>query len=200
MTIVQNTGVVEQCAKVTSRNVFLAGISSVLLFFFGHATHHSKIDTLVILESVEQAYEPLALSSGQDVALCQDVADLVQLEQQLLAHDLQGADFTCVLLLGQVHLSITTLADLREDLEVALPQPSASLAEVGTLAAQVLCEGIVVFFFGSFGRRRVLGLELGETVLAGMDVGKEVVVVVEEVCISGQSCRSVSGQKPYTAA
>jgi len=158
-----------------------------LLLFFGHATHHSKIDTLVILESVEQAYEPLALSSGQDVALCQDVADLVQLEQQLLAHDLQGADFTCVLLLGQVHLSITTLADLREDLEVALPQPSASLAEVGTLAAQVLCEGIVVFFFGSFGRRRVLGLELGETVLAGMDVGKEVVVVVEEVCISGQS-------------
>lgn len=85
------------------------------------AAHHRKVDALVVLKGVEQADQPLALSSGKDIALCQDVANLVQLEQQLLAHDLQSAHFTRILLLGQIDLSIATLADLCENLEVTLP-------------------------------------------------------------------------------
>jgi len=86
-----------------------------------NAAHHSKVDAFVILKGVEQADQPLALSSGKDIALCQDVANLVQLEQQLLAHDLQSAHLTRVFLLGQVDLSIATLTDLCENLEVTLP-------------------------------------------------------------------------------
>jgi hypothetical protein len=109
------------------------------------------------------------------------MANLVQLEQQLLAHDLQGADFLGILLLGQVDLAVASLANLRQDLEVALPQPRASLAEVGSLTAKVLSQGIVVLGFWRVRRRGVLRLELGQAVLAGMHVGEEVVVVVEEV-------------------
>lgn len=113
------------------------------------------------------------------------MTDLVQLKQQLLAHDFEGTNFTGVLFLSQVHLSITTLANLGENLEVALPQSSASLAEVGTFTTEILCKSIVVLFFGRLRWRRILRFELGETVLAGMYVGEEVVIVVEEVFTAG---------------
>ena len=80
MSIVQNTGVVEQRTKVTSGNIFLAVFSSQSCRC-SVVTYHGKINALVVLESIEQAYKPLALSSGQDITLRQDMADLIQLEQ-----------------------------------------------------------------------------------------------------------------------
>jgi hypothetical protein len=49
------------------------------------------------------------------------MADLIELEQQLFAHDFQSAHFLGVLFLGQVDLSIASLPDLCQNLEVALP-------------------------------------------------------------------------------
>ena len=45
------------------------------------STYHGKIDALVILERVQQPDKPLALGIRENVTLCQDMADLVQLEQ-----------------------------------------------------------------------------------------------------------------------
>lgn len=105
----------------------------------------------------------------------------VQLEQQLLTHDLQGTHLFRVLLLSQVHLSISALSDLREDLEVALPQTCPPLAQVGPFTAKILCEGIIILSVGSGGRWRIYGLELRKAILSGVYVSKKVIVVVEEV-------------------
>lgn len=88
------------------------------------------------------------------------MADLVQLEKQFLAHNLQCADLARVLLLGQIDLSIASLTDLSEDLEVALPQARPSLAQIGALTTEILCKGIIVLCLRCLGRRRILGLKL----------------------------------------
>ena len=78
-------------------------------------------------------------------------------------------------------MPIATLTDLGQDLEVSLPQSSAALAEVGSLTAEILVERIGVFGFRRCGRRRVLGFELSEAILACVYIGKQVIVVVKEV-------------------
>jgi hypothetical protein len=110
------------------------------------------------------------------------VANFVQLEQELLAHDFQGANFSCVLLLCEVHLTIAALSDLGQDLEVCVPQSGASLSKVCSLPTQVLAECLVVLGFRCGWRGRILRLELCEAVLAGVYVGQEVEIVVEEIC------------------
>lgn len=109
------------------------------------------------------------------------MTNLVQLEQQLLAHHLQRADLSRVLLLCKEHLAITALANLGQDLEVSLPQPRASLAEVRPFPTEVLVEGVVVFSFGCCRWRGILCFELREAVLASVNVGEKVVVVIEKV-------------------
>ena len=83
-------------------------------------TYHCKVDASVILKSVEQADEPVALSVCKNVTLSEDVSNFVHLEEQLLAHDLQGAYLACILLRRKVDLAIATLANLGEDLEVTI--------------------------------------------------------------------------------
>lgn len=53
--------------------------------------------------------------------------DLIQLKQQLLTHNLQCAHFLSFLMLSQEYLAISALADLRQNLEISLPQSSATL-------------------------------------------------------------------------
>jgi hypothetical protein len=106
------------------------------------------------------------------------VSNFVQLEQQLLAHDFQGTHFSRILLLGQEDLAVAALANLGEYLEVSLTQSSSPLAEIGSLASEVIVEGFIVLILGGGRGRRVLGFELIETVLAGVHVGKEIVVVI----------------------
>jgi len=109
-------------------------------------THHCKVDAAVVLKTVKQADQPFALCGSQDIALGQNVPDLIQLEQKLLAHDLQRADLPSVLLLREIHLTITTLTDLSENLEVTVPQSGSSAAQLRSFATKVLLEvGLVLF-------------------------------------------------------
>lgn len=64
--------------------------------------------------------------------------DLVQLEKQLFAHHFQRTYFLRVLLLRQIHLSVPTLSDLRQDLEVAMAESCPTFAQVRPFSAQVL--------------------------------------------------------------
>lgn len=133
------------------------------------------------MESIQQSDKPLTLCCSQNVTLSQNVANLVQLEQKRLAHDLQRTNFFGILFLSQEHLPIASLTNLGKDLKVTLPQTSASLAKIGALAAEVFREGFVVFGFGRLRRRRVLCLELVEAILAGVYVSEQVKIIVEKV-------------------
>lgn len=110
------------------------------------------------------------------------MADFVQLEQQLLAHDLQRAHLLGVLLLSQKDLAVATLTDLGEDLEVTLAKSHPSLAEISSFPTGILVPHLVVGVIISRGGRRELLFEGIEAVLAIASVGEEVKVVVEEVC------------------
>jgi len=109
------------------------------------------------------------------------VANLIQLEEQLLAHDLQRADLSRVLLLGQEHLAIATLADLREYLEVGMPKANATFAQVSPLSACILVPHLIVRLLIGPGRRGELRLEGLEPVLSVSHISQEVEVVIEKV-------------------
>jgi hypothetical protein len=141
-------------------------------------SYHSQIDALLVLESIQQPDQPFAFRRRQNIALRQDVPDLVELEQQLLAHHLQRAHLPRVLFLCQIHLPIAALTDLRENLKVSLPQSRAPLAKVCPLPSQILVEGIVVLGVRCRWWGRVLFIELGEAGLTCVHVGEQVVVVV----------------------
>lgn len=145
------------------------------------ATHHSKIDILVVLEGIQQTDEPLTLGGRQDVSLCQDVADLIQLEQQPLAHDLQRAHLLRIFLLGQEHLTVASLPDLGKDLEVALAKTCPPLAEIGSLSASVFVPHLLVRLIWSLGRVGEFVLESIEAALTIANICEEIKVVVKEV-------------------
>lgn len=133
------------------------------------------------MKSVKQADQPLTLRGRQDIALSQDVPDLIQLEQKLLAHDLQRADLPSVLLLREVDLTITSLTDLGENLKVTVPQPGSSATQLCSFATKVLLQ-IGLIFFGVHRRwQRVVFLECVHAPLSGVNIAEKVVVVVEEV-------------------
>lgn len=144
-------------------------------------THHCKVNILVVLERVQQTHEPLALGSCQDVSLGQDVADLVQLEQKLLAHYLQGAYLLRVLLLGQEYLTVTTLSDLREDLEVTLSESHTSFSQISPLATGVLAPHLLPGLLIGLGRIRVFRAEGVEATLAIAGIVQQIKVVVKKV-------------------
>jgi len=144
-------------------------------------TYHCQINALVILEGIEQTNEPLALCISQDITLSENMSDLVQLEEQLLAHHLQSTDFPGILLLRQENLSISTLSNLCEDLEVTLPKTNPTLSEIGALSTTYFDQTGYKFLVGCrrFGE---FGFEVIETVLASADVGQEIEVVIQEIC------------------
>lgn len=170
MAVVQDTSVVQQSPEVATRHIL-----------------HRQVDLVIILEGIQKLDEPFALSGSQDVTLCENMPDLIQFEQQLLAHHLQRAHLARVLLLCQIHLSIATLADLRQDLEVVLAQTGPTLAQMRPFAAQVFEQRGLVFFGGCGGRIGIGGLELVVAGLAVVDVAEEVEVVVEEVFAESQN-------------
>ena len=109
------------------------------------------------------------------------MANLIQLEQQLLAHDLQRAHLSRVLLLGQVDLAVSTLTDLCENLEIAMSQLCSPLSQIGPLASEILGHERVVFVFGCLWRLGHARLELLCAALTLVHVAEEVEIVVEEV-------------------
>src|SRR4051794_1813419 len=120
MSVMQNTSVVQQCAEITSGDIL-----------------HRQIDLGIILEGIEQLDKPFALRSCENIALGENMTDLIELEKQLLAHNLQRAYLTRILLLRQIHLSITTLTDLSQNLEITLAKTGTTLAEMGAFATEV---------------------------------------------------------------
>jgi len=136
MAVVENASVVEEGAEVASRDVLLEIIVSICSMLWAKVDcYHRQVDAPVVLKGVQQPNKPFALRRGQNIALRQDMSDLIELEQQILAHDFQRTDFACVLLLRQIHLTIATLTDLSENLEVSVSESSATLAQIGTLTA-----------------------------------------------------------------
>jgi hypothetical protein len=83
--------------------------------------------------------------------------------------------------LGEIDLAIAALADLGEDLEIALTEAGATLAKVCALATEVFEECGLVFFVRCGWGVGVGGFELGVAGLAVVDVAEKVKVVVEEV-------------------
>jgi hypothetical protein len=83
--------------------------------------------------------------------------------------------------LSQIDLTITTLSNLCEDLEVPVSETSATFAQISTLTAKILVHGSIVFFHRSVRRSREGGFEGGFSSLTVVDVRQKVEVVVEEV-------------------
>lgn len=140
--------------------------------------NHRKIDTLLILKSIEQSDQPFALCRGQDIAFSQNVSYLVQLEEELFAHDLQSTDLLCVSFGRKIHLPVATLADLGEDLEVTVAESGSSLAEIGPFPSKVLALRCFVLFCGCFGRRRDGRFEHGLSALPIVDIAEEIEIMV----------------------
>jgi hypothetical protein len=109
------------------------------------------------------------------------VTNLVQLEQQFLAHDLQCTHFSRFLLLCQIYLSVATLTDLSQDLEITMSQLCSPLPQICSFSSQIFGHESIILIFWSFWW---LGYTLPELLRAGLtvvDVAEEVEVVVEEV-------------------
>jgi hypothetical protein len=130
MSVVKDASVVEQGSEVTAGHVF-----------------HGQVNLFFVLERVEQLDKPVGFGGSQNVSFGQDVSHLVQFEQQLLSHHLEGADFSSVLLLSQIDLAISALTDLRQNLEITMSESSSALAEVGTLSAKIFVQSHIVFLF-----------------------------------------------------
>ena len=179
MPVVQDAGVVEEGAEVAARDVFLAwGQRGRQRLSRGH--YHGKIYAAVVLECIEELNQPVALGRRQDVTLGENVPDFVELEEQLLAHDLQRAHLSRVLLLRKIHLAIAALADLGQDLEVVLAKSGPPLPQLCALASEPL--GLGAFVLGSRCGDGVAVMELPRTGFALGDVVEKVKVVVKKVC------------------
>lgn len=100
------------------------------------------------------------------------MSNLVQLEEQLLAHDLQCANLPGILLLGKENLTISTLSNLCKNLEIALTKTDSSLSEVGTLSSSIFLPDRVVCFFVGCRRFGEFGFEVGESILSLANVGQ----------------------------
>lgn len=146
-----------------------------------HATYHGQVDALVVLECIKQPDQPLALRIGQNVAFSEHMSDLIKLEQELLAHDLERADLARILLRREIDLSIATLTNLCEDLEVTVAQPCTTLAQIGAFPAEIDLVRPFPFRISEALRLWVLSVKLCQAVLTVVDVGKEIIVVVEKV-------------------
>jgi hypothetical protein len=99
------------------------------------------------------------------------VSNLIQLEQQLLAHDLQGADLSGILLLSEEDLSISTLSNLCKDLEIALAKTDSTLSEIGTLSSNIFLPDRIIRFLVGCRRFGEFGFEVTESSLSLSDIG-----------------------------
>lgn len=120
MSIVKYASVVQECSKIASRNVLLYLTLASLPGAAPFVAYHRKVDASIILESIQQSNKPVALRIGENVSLGEHMSNLVHLEQELLAHDLQSADLARIFLLRKIYLTIPTLTNLRENVEITI--------------------------------------------------------------------------------
>ena len=107
--------------------------------------------------------------------------DFVKFEQELLAHYFQGTDFSSVFLGCKIHLSVATLANLSEDLEVSMTKSRPALPKICSFSAQIFVFCRFVFFCRSGWRGWKLGIEERFTILAVVHVAQEIKVMVQEI-------------------
>ena len=81
----------------------------------------------------------------------------------------------------QVNLTVSTLANLGQQLEIMLAQTGATLAQMSTLSTEILEQCRLVFVGRGFRWFGVGSTKLGLAGLAVMDIAEEVKIVVEEV-------------------
>jgi hypothetical protein len=122
-----HTSVVEEGAEIATRNVLL-NLTLASDRVASKMTYHCKVYALVILEGVKQFDKPLAVSGGENISLCQDMSNFIQFEQKSLAHDFKRTNFSSIFLLRKIDLTIASLPNLREDLEIPVSKPSSSLS------------------------------------------------------------------------
>lgn len=94
---------------------------------------------------------PLGACGGEDVALGEDVLDLVLEVQVALGHALEGAEFQGVGLARKEDFAKAALADLGQDLELDGGGAGAALAEEEALVGKVRVGGNGDFFRGELG-------------------------------------------------
>lgn len=105
--LLEDARVVEERAKVAA----------------GHKVH-GEVDKLGVLERVQEAHEPVRVRGREDVALGEDVADLVELGERALAHALERHDGATLGARDPVarprekDLAVAALADLGDDVEM----------------------------------------------------------------------------------
>jgi len=112
------------------------------------------------------------------------MSDLVKLEEKFLAHHLESADLSGILLLSEENLTITTLSDLCENLEVSLAKTNTTLSQVRTLSPSVFVPKRIISLCWRNRRSRIFCLEMAETILTSTNVCQEIKVVVEKIYIS----------------
>ena len=145
---------------------------------------HRQIEALRVLERVQELDQPLGPGGGQDVTFCEHMVGSLELHEQFLVQDLEGADLFGVLFAGQVHLSVATLADLGDHFEVFVLWFEASFAQdvclAGEVALPLVVDGRGVHEMSSSLFFQVVD-DLSCAFSSADDVVEHVAVVVEEV-------------------
>lgn len=118
--LLENAGVVQEGSEVSTRNIL-----------------HGKVDVFLVLESVEETYEPRSLDGGENVSLDENMLDLVHLGKSTLAHLLESAHLIGVRLAGEIHRAVATLADLSDDAELINAELCTAFAEKYSLTSIV---------------------------------------------------------------
>jgi len=73
------------------------------------------------------------------------MSNLIHLEQQLLTHNLERANFARIFLSSQIDLPVPTLTDLRENLEITITKSRPTLPQERTFSTKVLGERCLMF-------------------------------------------------------
>lgn len=100
--LLEHARVVEQGTEVATRDEFL-NVSVPRLLVRSVETHHGEVDMLAVLEGVQEADKPRRLDGSENIALDEDVLDLVHLGECALAHLFESAHFARVPLTSEEH-------------------------------------------------------------------------------------------------
>jgi hypothetical protein len=156
--------------------------------------YHCEVYARLVLEGIQQSDEPLAIRICENISLSQNVSNLIQFKEQRLAHNLECANLLGIPLLGQVHLTVPTLTNLCEDLEIALSQASPAFSQICTLPTKVFGQRLVVFSFWHLSG--VLFLKLIETRLTNVYIAEQVIIVIEEIFSPSANTQFNANLKP----
>jgi hypothetical protein len=154
--LLQYARVVQQGAEIASRDVF-----------------HREIDKRRVLKGVEETNEPRSLGSRQNIAFHQNMPNLrrrvsqtsahhpikpthlVHLEQRPLPHLLQRTHLARLLLPRKIHLPISPLSNLSDNMELVDAQLGPAPAQDDALAPAIRLELGRVLRRGEFARARI---------------------------------------------